>query len=221
MLFLNVIFVILAWATRGEGAWPEGVRQNDNLAQADPANTGCCATANCEDYRGKISVTVTGKTCTPWSEGTSTIYNPQKKPNSGLDSNFCRNPSGHKRTWCYASGAGNGRWEDCDICAEPEPEPEPAPKPEPEPEPEQPGNAKPCKNDRKWSGICQNGMIAGCGKHNQCWRQCGHASVRYCYPLATEKHIDCKSDQDCVDAQAGFKPCKTTLFGLANVCHLA
>merc|ERR1711982_154185 len=170
---------------------------------------------------GKISVTVTGKTCTPWSEAPTTKYNPQTKPNSGLDSNFCRNPSGHKRTWCYASGAGNGRWEDCDICAEPEPEPEPAPKPEPEPEPEQPGNAKPCKNDRKWSGICQNGMIAGLGNTTNVGANVGMLPSGTVIRSPLKNILIAKATKIASTHKRDSSPAKRRFFGLANVCHLA
>merc|ERR1712098_555138 len=44
---------------------------------------------------------------------------------------------------------------------------------------------KECRNFRGWEGICQNGMIVGCGCGNskskcKCWRQCGHNAKGYC-----------------------------------------
>ena len=44
-----------------------------------------------------------------------------RKPNSGLESNYCRNPSGHEFAWCYIKIQGGTRWQNCRIpsCSDP------------------------------------------------------------------------------------------------------
>ena len=38
-----------------------------------------------------------------------------RKPNSGLESNYCRNPSKHKNAWCYVKIEGGTQWADCRV----------------------------------------------------------------------------------------------------------
>jgi len=63
----------------------------------------CCVHDKCVSYRGQQSQTVYGATCIPWNElPTSNEWHPDKWPNSGLVSNYCRNPGGLWRTaWCF------------------------------------------------------------------------------------------------------------------------
>jgi len=42
---------------------------------------------------------------------------PQKKPNSGLVSNYCRNPDNEKTIWCYTTDSKK-RWEYCEPLAD-------------------------------------------------------------------------------------------------------
>jgi len=102
MIFQNVFLVVLASASVGEG-----ISQDDNEI--------CCGTKNCEDYRGTISVTISGKTCQAWDKQTPHQHSRFKKyPNSGLVSNYCRNPDGEASAWCYTTDPKK-RWELCDV----------------------------------------------------------------------------------------------------------
>jgi hypothetical protein len=86
---------------------------NTGNCTSDPPNCGCDQQA---DYRGNISVTASGKTCQAWNSQTPHQHTrtPDDYPNDGLDSNFCRNPDGEARAWCYTMDP-NTRWELCDI----------------------------------------------------------------------------------------------------------
>lgn len=68
------------------------------------------------DYRGDISTTEAGFECQRWDEQsphkhsrTATDY-----PNAGLDENYCRNPDGEPRAWCYTTDP-NKRWDFCKV----------------------------------------------------------------------------------------------------------
>nr|XP_055054539.1 kremen protein 1 isoform X2 [Misgurnus anguillicaudatus] len=80
-----------------------------------------CYTANGEDYRGRQNQTSLqgGKPCLFWNETAHHSYNTQKYPNGegGLGPhNFCRNPDGDVRPWCYISDHEDGLdWKYCDI----------------------------------------------------------------------------------------------------------
>ncbi|XP_035659151.1 acetylcholine receptor subunit alpha-1-A-like [Branchiostoma floridae] len=69
-----------------------------------------CYYGNGENYRGTISATVSGEPCIGWGNRT---YELQKYPWANLEHNYCRNPDGAERPWCYA-GEG-GEWGYCDI----------------------------------------------------------------------------------------------------------
>ncbi|XP_077867543.1 uncharacterized protein LOC144356731 [Saccoglossus kowalevskii] len=71
-----------------------------------------------EDYRGRKSITSSGRTCQKWSEqfphAHDRIHN--NYPNGGLgDHNFCRNPDvDGSGPWCYTTD-GDVRYEYCDV----------------------------------------------------------------------------------------------------------
>ncbi|CAB9524868.1 Hepatocyte growth factor-like protein [Seminavis robusta] len=68
------------------------------------------------DYRGSINATETGKPCKPWSsEGN--LMTPDSRPLDGLSSNFCRNPGGFEKAWCYVEPTNDGDpfWEYCRV----------------------------------------------------------------------------------------------------------
>ncbi|XP_028996580.1 plasminogen-like [Betta splendens] len=73
-----------------------------------------CAFGDGTGYRGTIAVTWSGKKCQRWSDQCPHQHHnsPQDKPNSGLESNYCRNPDGEPRPWCYTTDP-NTRWEYC------------------------------------------------------------------------------------------------------------
>ncbi|CAH1256173.1 LPA [Branchiostoma lanceolatum] len=84
----------------------------------DPKSQGpeACLVYEGKSYRGKLSTTVTGKTCQRWADQTpqSHRYRPDKYASYGLDKNYCRNPSSTKAPWCYTMDLGR-RWEICNV----------------------------------------------------------------------------------------------------------
>jgi len=76
----------------------------------------CSGTGNQADYRGTIARTVSGKTCQAWESQTpfSHTRTAANYPNSGLWSNYCRNPDGFTSAWCYTTDPST-RWELCDV----------------------------------------------------------------------------------------------------------
>ncbi|KAI8483084.1 hypothetical protein Bbelb_392400 [Branchiostoma belcheri] len=74
--------------------------------------------ANCQavdpaSYRGTVSVTETGKTCQRWDSGRHP-YTHGNYPSSGLEQNYCRNPDGETRVWCFTTESTLS-WEYCDV----------------------------------------------------------------------------------------------------------
>eukprot|EP00559_Dactyliosolen_fragilissimus_P004613 CAMPEP_0184859766 /NCGR_PEP_ID=MMETSP0580-20130426/4763_1 /TAXON_ID=1118495 /ORGANISM="Dactyliosolen fragilissimus" /LENGTH=345 /DNA_ID=CAMNT_0027356595 /DNA_START=684 /DNA_END=1721 /DNA_ORIENTATION=- len=87
--------------------------------RTQPCNdSSCCGSRDSKqaDYRGEISVTVSGKTCQNWDDQTPHSHDRTKEnyPNKGLSKNYCRNPDGEPRAWCYTTDEDT-RWEVCDI----------------------------------------------------------------------------------------------------------
>ncbi|XP_077999988.1 plasminogen-like [Glandiceps talaboti] len=114
----------------------EGVRWEYCDVEEFRCISECYHQANGADYRGTVSVTESGHTCQKWSSQSpqSHGYTIAAHPAGGLgDHNYCRNPSGDPRTWCYTTTPGV-RWQYCnvgpavDVCAT---EPPPPPTPEP------------------------------------------------------------------------------------------
>ncbi|KAF3831331.1 hypothetical protein GH733_000068 [Mirounga leonina] len=75
-----------------------------------------CLKGKGENYRGKVSVTVSGHTCQRWREQTPHKHNrtPENFPCKDLDENYCRNPDGESAPWCYTTNS-EVRWEHCNI----------------------------------------------------------------------------------------------------------
>ena len=65
------------------------------------------------DYRGCQNVTAGGHTCQRWDSQTPNTHDrtSENYPNSGLESNFCRNPDGEPTIWCYT--LDGPRWGIC------------------------------------------------------------------------------------------------------------
>ncbi|XP_029800593.1 plasminogen [Suricata suricatta] len=75
-----------------------------------------CLKGKGENYRGQVSVTVSGHTCQRWSEQTPHKHNrtPENFPCKNLEENYCRNPDGETSPWCYTTDS-EVRWEHCTI----------------------------------------------------------------------------------------------------------
>lgn len=75
-----------------------------------------CVTCNGEDYRGPMDHTESGKECQRWDldEPHPHLYHPKRYPDKGLDDNYCRNPDGRQRPWCFTTDP-HTPWEYCSI----------------------------------------------------------------------------------------------------------
>jgi hypothetical protein len=73
-----------------------------------------CSGKKCAGYRGYQNRTIRGKVCQAWNkQSPHKHYNtPQRKPNSGLERNYCRNPDGMSKIWCYTTDKKK-RWDYC------------------------------------------------------------------------------------------------------------
>ncbi|XP_037376584.1 plasminogen isoform X1 [Talpa occidentalis] len=83
-----------------------------------------CMHCSGEHYVGKISKTMSGIECQAWDSQTPHAhgYLPSKFPSKNLKMNYCRNPDGEPRPWCFTTNPQK-RWEFCDIprCTTPPP----------------------------------------------------------------------------------------------------
>ena len=43
------------------------------------------------------------------------LYLVSRRPESGLDLNYCRNPSKHSQAWCYVMENGKEKWKNCNM----------------------------------------------------------------------------------------------------------
>ncbi|XP_003252268.1 hepatocyte growth factor isoform X4 [Nomascus leucogenys] len=75
-----------------------------------------CMTCNGESYRGLMDHTESGKICQRWDHQTPHRHKflPERYPDKGFDDNYCRNPDGQPRPWCYTLDP-HTRWEYCAI----------------------------------------------------------------------------------------------------------
>ncbi|XP_065795166.1 hepatocyte growth factor isoform X1 [Muntiacus reevesi] len=75
-----------------------------------------CMTCNGESYRGPMDHTETGKICQRWDHQTPHRHKflPERYPDKGFDDNYCRNPDGKPRPWCYTLDPDTP-WEYCAI----------------------------------------------------------------------------------------------------------
>jgi len=90
-------------------------RSEPPTCQSDPNNCGCDNQQQA-DYRGNISQTANGKTCQNWDSQSPHFHNrtPENYPTMGLEDNYCRNPDGEAKAWCYTTDPDT-RWELCDV----------------------------------------------------------------------------------------------------------
>ncbi|XP_041951278.1 plasminogen-like isoform X1 [Alosa sapidissima] len=75
-----------------------------------------CMHCSGEDYRGNISRTVSGYTCQRWDSQTphSHSYIASLLPDKYLEENYCRNPDGEAKPWCFTTDP-RMRWDFCNI----------------------------------------------------------------------------------------------------------
>ncbi|GAA6072259.1 plasminogen, partial [Tachysurus ichikawai] len=75
-----------------------------------------CMYCSGENYRGKISITEGGFTCQQWDSQKphNHGYNPNVFPEKYLEENYCRNPDGEPRPWCFTTNPSK-RWDFCLI----------------------------------------------------------------------------------------------------------
>lgn len=77
----------------------------------------CCFEDSCKSYRGNVSTTISGGTCQRWDvhePHSHDLHTAITNPDSGLEENYCRNPSDEPFAWCYTTG--EKRMEHCDVC---------------------------------------------------------------------------------------------------------
>jgi hypothetical protein len=75
--------------------------------------------AKCNQYRGTLAKTKSGRTCQAWTSQSPHKHTrgPERMLNKGTEGghNYCRNPDmGANTVWCYTTDAGK-RWEVCDV----------------------------------------------------------------------------------------------------------
>jgi len=72
----------------------------------------CLTSTKGKKYKGKVNLTVTGRTCQRWDSQT-----PHTHRHKTLEENYCRNPENEPTVWCYTTDP-NKRWELCavDLC---------------------------------------------------------------------------------------------------------
>ncbi|XP_062317721.1 hepatocyte growth factor [Osmerus eperlanus] len=77
-----------------------------------------CVSCNGESYRGPMDHTESGRECQRWDlqERHKHLFHPKRYPDKGLDDNYCRNPDGRHRPWCFTLDP-HMPWEYCNIRA--------------------------------------------------------------------------------------------------------
>uniref|UniRef100_A0A663MQJ1 Plasminogen n=1 Tax=Athene cunicularia TaxID=194338 RepID=A0A663MQJ1_ATHCN len=75
-----------------------------------------CMHCSGENYHGEVATTVSGIECQRWDSQKphSHGYLPENFPEKDLKMNYCRNPDGEPRPWCFTTNPTK-RWEYCDI----------------------------------------------------------------------------------------------------------
>jgi len=161
------------------------------------------------DYRGTVSTTKGGLKCQAWSsqEPQQHVKTHAKYPRAGLGGhNFCRNPDGEERPWCYTVDEAV-RWDFCDVgtpselaCYSPPPpspsppSPKTPPPPPPSPPPPPPPPV-PCPED-----------CAALGNDKKCDLQCNITTCLW-------DHGDCRDILTAVLGKAGYKKLDTEVIG--------
>ncbi|XP_035682665.1 plasminogen-like [Branchiostoma floridae] len=74
-----------------------------------------CMFGNGATYRGTVSMTSANQTCQRWDSQTPHPHDQTvRHPLAGLDENYCRNPDGEPRPWCYTTDPAI-RWQYCSL----------------------------------------------------------------------------------------------------------
>ncbi|KAM3603515.1 uncharacterized protein V6R79_023870 [Siganus canaliculatus] len=99
------------------GPWCYTTDPNTRWEHCNVAScTEDCIHCSGEDYRGKTSTTENGFTCQRWDaqKPHNHGYNPSALPEKYLEGNYCRNPDGDPRPWCFTTNPAK-RWDFCSI----------------------------------------------------------------------------------------------------------
>ncbi|KAF4071076.1 hypothetical protein AMELA_G00280820 [Ameiurus melas] len=108
-----------------DGPWCYTLDLNKRWESCDiPSCSEECMYCSGENYRGKISKTELGFTCQRWDsqKPNNHGYIPSVLPDKYLEENYCRNPDGEPRPWCFTTNPSK-RWDYCPIprCLSPPP----------------------------------------------------------------------------------------------------
>ncbi|XP_051500734.1 apolipoprotein(a)-like isoform X2 [Myxocyprinus asiaticus] len=78
--------------------------------------TDDCMHCNGENYRGKVFTTENGYMCQRWDSQSphNHNYSPSDHSDKYLEENYCRNPSGEPKPWCFTTSPSK-RWDYCSI----------------------------------------------------------------------------------------------------------
>uniref|UniRef100_A0A8D0EAB2 Plasminogen n=1 Tax=Salvator merianae TaxID=96440 RepID=A0A8D0EAB2_SALMN len=153
-----------------------------------PTTTGVqCLDGKGDNYRGKVSVTVSGTPCQAWTSQDPHKHarTPENYPCKGLEENYCRNPDGETTPWCYTTDPQK-RWEYCTIpsCAVELPA-----------KPEQLPVVEDCYNGRG-TGYRGTTSVTISGKKCQAWssmRPHRHTKTPSAYPNADLRSNYCRN----------------------------
>uniref|UniRef100_A0A672HQU1 Plasminogen n=1 Tax=Salarias fasciatus TaxID=181472 RepID=A0A672HQU1_SALFA len=99
------------------GPWCYTTDPNTRWEHCNVAScTEDCIQCSGEDYRGRASTTENGFTCQRWDSQKphNHGYNPGALPEKFLEENYCRNPDGDPRPWCFTTSSSK-RWDFCSI----------------------------------------------------------------------------------------------------------
>ncbi|KAM7368395.1 hypothetical protein PAMP_014617 [Pampus punctatissimus] len=100
-----------------KGPWCYTMDPSTRWEHCDVPNcTDECIYCSGEKYRGKTSTTESGFTCQRWDSQKphNHGYIPSALPEKYLEENYCRNPDGDPRPWCFTTSPSK-RWDFCSI----------------------------------------------------------------------------------------------------------